>query len=48
MTRVINRLTHEEGKSYEQIGVNIEPSLSFFPIGSHNITRYILATSSII
>ncbi|XP_039139472.1 uncharacterized protein At4g19900 isoform X1 [Dioscorea cayenensis subsp. rotundata] len=40
MTRVINRLTHEEGKSYEQIGVNIEPSLSFFPIGSHNITSY--------
>ncbi|KAJ0982644.1 hypothetical protein J5N97_010899 [Dioscorea zingiberensis] len=40
MTRVISRLTYKEGKSYGQLGVNIEPSFAFFPIGPHNITSY--------
>lgn len=40
LTRVINKLNGEKDKSFGHRDIKIEPSPSFFPISSTNITRY--------
>lgn len=46
LTRVAQKFVGEENKTIKQLELNKEPSHVFYPINSHDITRYFVAPTT--